>query len=107
MPHYEYQGGFCGYCGASLGRIEQNGGRNRRYCNDKHKMAAFHEKRKGEKRNAAIERNKILRDQWQENGITGEVLTRLQDILVDHGKDAAKKATDTVLIAIKQARKGV
>lgn len=44
--------------------------------------------------------NSELRDYWQEHGIRGEVLLRLQEILLQHGKAAARAATDAVLVAL-------
>src|SRR5262249_37504755 len=99
MPYYAYMAGFCGYCGANLGLIEQDGGRNRHYCNDAHKQAAHRRRKEEEKRNTILLRNGELQDYWQEHGITGVILSKLQDILVSHGKDAARAATDTVILA--------
>ena len=109
MPYYAYMAGFCQNpnCGKELGLIDQTGGRNRRYCNDTCKMAAYRNRLKQRNREQVLKYNTILRDYWQETGITGEVLTRLQNMLVSYGQDAARYATDTVLIAVKQARKGV
>jgi hypothetical protein len=104
MPYYAYMAGFCQHCGKDMGLIDQAGGRNRKYCNDSCKMAAFRNREKERNRDHILEYNSILRDYWQESGITGEVLTRLQDLLVEYGADAARHATDTVLIAIKQTR---
>jgi len=44
--------------------------------------------------------NSELRDYWHEHGIRGEVLLRLQEILLQHGKAAARAATDAVLVAL-------
>lgn len=106
MPYYAYMAGFCRNpdCGKDLGLIDQAGGRNRKYCNDSCKIAAFRYRKKQRNREGILEYNTILRDYWQENEITGEVLTRLQDMLVEYGSEVAKHATDTVLIAIKQTR---
>ncbi len=99
MPYYAYMGGFCGFCGEDLGLIDQAGGRNRHYCNDACKQAAYRRRKEGEKRQATLLRNGELQSYWAEHGITGAVLTRLQDILVEHGKDAARKATEAVILA--------
>lgn len=104
MPYYAYMAGFCQHCGKDMGMIDQIGGRNRKYCNDSCKIAAFRKREKERNREQVLQYNSILRDYWQEAGITGDVLTRLQDILVEYGKDAARCATDTVLIAIRQIR---
>jgi len=51
--------------------------------------------------------NSELRDYWQEHGVRGEVLLRLQEILLQHGKAAARAATDAVLVALAaQAQAG-
>jgi len=92
-------GGFCQYCGQDLGLIDQAGGRNRQYCNDAHRQAAYRKRREGDKHNAVLLRNGELQDYWDEHGITGAILARLQDILVNHGKDAARAATEAVILA--------
>jgi hypothetical protein len=99
MPYYAYMGGFCGYCGADLGLIDQAGGRNRHYCNDAHKQAAYRKRREGDKHNAVLLRNVELSDYWQEHEIIGAILSKLQDILINHGKDAARAATEAVILA--------
>jgi hypothetical protein len=99
MPYYAYMGGFCGYCGADLGLIDQAGGRNRHYCNDAHRQAAYRRRKESEKHNAVLLRNGELQSYWAEHGITGAILTKLQDILFSHGKDAARAATDAVILA--------
>lgn len=99
MPYYAYMGGICGYCGTDLGFIDQAGGRNRHYCNDACKQAAYRRRKEGEKRQATLLRNGELQGYWAEHGITGAILTKLQDILFNHGKDAARAATDAVILA--------
>ncbi len=99
MADYAYMAGFCGYCGADMGLIDQAGGRNRQYCNDAHKQAAHRKRKEEEKRNKVLLRNGELSEYWQEHGITGAILSKLQDILVEHGKDAARAATDAVILA--------
>jgi hypothetical protein len=49
-------------------------------------------------------RNALLQEYWLDNGIGGDLLASLQDILVNHGKEAARAATDAALIAIRQTR---
>jgi hypothetical protein len=96
-----YQGGFCGHCGEPLGYIEVDGGRDRLYCNAACRVAA-HRKRKRERdRQQVLDYNSELRQYWQDNGIYGEVLFRLQEILLAHGKAPAKAATDAVLAATR------
>jgi hypothetical protein len=97
--YYAYMAGFCGYCGADMGLVDQAGGRNRQYCNDAHRQAAYRKRREGDKRNAVLLRNGELSEYWQEHGITGAILSKLQDILISHGKDAALAATDAVILA--------
>jgi hypothetical protein len=99
MAYYAYMAGFCRYCGEDLGLIDQAGGRMRQYCNNACKQNAYLRRRDGEKRQAIILRNGELSDCWADNGITGMVLSKLQDILVEHGKDAARAATDVVILA--------
>ena len=69
---------------------------------------AHHRKQQREKQRAAIlQYNSELRDYWQEHGIRGEVLLRLQEILLQYGKQAARAATDAVLVALAaQAQAG-
>jgi hypothetical protein len=104
MSYYCYVGGFCGYCGNELGLIEQSGGRNRQYCNDACKQSAHRKRKETDKRNTVLLRNTILQEYWTDNGIEGDLLVRLQDILVNHGKEAARAATDAALIAIRDTR---
>src|SRR5467141_641813 len=76
----------------------------RQYCNDAHKAAAYRKRKEVEKRNKVLLRNGELSEYWQENGIIGAILTKLQDILVEHGQDAARKATDVVILARQMER---
>lgn len=105
MAYYAYQAGYCEYgpCEAYIGLVETDGGRQRQYCSDRCKQAAYRERRKEVFRNKCLLRNTELRDYWQEQNITGSLLAALQDILVEHGKAAAKAATDAVLLAQKLA----
>lgn len=100
MPYYAYNAGNCGNCGKRIGLIETYGGRQRQYCNDSCKVAAHRKRHYDEKRNKCLLRNGELRDFWQEKNITGPLLLKLQNILVEHGKQAAKDATDAVLLAV-------
>jgi hypothetical protein len=97
--------GFCGFCGTDLGLIDQAGGRNRHYCNDAHRQAAYRKRKDGDKRNAVLLRNGALSEYWQDSLITGAVLAKLQDILVEHGTDVARKATEAVILAKQLERK--
>lgn len=47
-----------------------------------------------------LQYNSELREYWQEHNLRGEVLLRLQEILLQHGKAAARAATDAVLVAL-------
>jgi|SRR5579864_5943252 len=96
---HSYMGGFCENCGASLGYIEVDGGRIRRYCGDACRKAAS---RKRSKRDNAVSRNEALVGLWEENGITGEQRLILEGILIKHGKEAATLATNAVISAIKR-----
>jgi hypothetical protein len=104
MVYYSYIGGFCSHCGTELGLIEQAGGRNRQYCNDGCKQAAYRKRKEEDKRNNILLRNQLLQEYWQLHDINGELLASLQNILVNHGKEAARAATDAALVAIRQTR---
>jgi endogenous inhibitor of DNA gyrase (YacG/DUF329 family) len=104
MTYYAYQAGDCEQCGKEIGLIETDGGRQRQYCSDRCKMIAYRTRHKQEYRNKCLLRNTELRDYWQEHHVSGQVLVMLQNILVEHGKAAAKDATDTVLLALKLAQ---
>ena len=104
-----YNGGSCQNpdCGEPLGYIETDGGRDRLYCNDACRVAAYRKRKREKDRAATLRYHTELRDYWQEHGIRGEVLLRLQEILLQHGKAAAKAATDAVLVALAaQAQAG-
>jgi len=99
-----YMGGNCENCGEPLGFIEEQGGRDRHYCNTRCRVQ-HHRRQKIEQKRASILRyNTELRDYWQEHGVHGEVLLRLQEILLKHGKEAARAATDAVLVACEVQR---
>jgi hypothetical protein len=104
-----YQGGWCKHCGAELGYIEADGGRDREYCDNggKCRQAHHRQKKREEKRAAILAHHGSLRDYWQLHNIHGEPLARLQEILIRHGKEAARAATDAVIIAVAaQAQAG-
>jgi hypothetical protein len=82
-----------------MGLVDQAGGRNRQYCNDAHKTAAYRKRKKEQGRDTILQYNSDLREYWQDSLITGPVLAKLQGILVTHGKDAARAATDAVILA--------
>jgi len=46
--------------------------------------------------------NEYLVSLWQEHGITGDLRRKLEDILIEHGKEASLAATEAVVIAIKE-----
>jgi hypothetical protein len=96
-----YNAGCCQNpaCGAELGYIETEGGRDRLYCNDACRVAAHRAKKREEKRQQVLHYHAELREYWHLHGIRGEVLLRLQEILLQHGKAAARAATDAVLVA--------
>jgi hypothetical protein len=102
-----YYAGNCLNCGKPLGFIEVNGGRDRLYCPNRGKCKqAYHRKKeKEEKREQILQYNSELREYWKTKGIHGEVLLRLHEILFQHGKKAAKAATDTVLVALEAAER--
>lgn len=104
MPYYAYQAGNCEFCGEPIGLVETDGGRQRRYCSDKHRKAAHRARKLREQRRALLQYNSELCQFWEENEITGPVLAHLQDILVEHGKQAARDATETVILACKLLR---
>ncbi len=90
-------------CGEDLGRfgwVEVDGGRDRLYCNEKCRVAAFRARKREQEREKRLRYHTELRDYWQEHEVKGEVLLRLQEILLQHGKDAARMATDAVLVAL-------
>ncbi len=100
-----YMGGNCENpaCDAYLGHIETEGGRDRHYCSDKCRVAAHRARQREKKRAATLQYHAELRAYWQEHGLHGEVLARLQEILLQHGKKAARAATDAVLVALAAA----
>ena len=104
MPYYAYQAGDCGHCGKSIGLQEVYGGRQRLYCSDKCRKAAYRARKEREARLALLQYNSELCQFWQENRIEGQVLASLQDILVEHGKAPALAATNAVLLALKVER---
>jgi hypothetical protein len=90
-------------CGRELGKwgwIEADGGRNRLYCDDNCKVAAHRYRKCEAKRAQTLLYHGDLRDYWQANDLHGEVVLKLQAILLDYGKDAALAATETVLLAL-------
>jgi hypothetical protein len=97
-----YYGGRCQNpaCGEELGLIETEGGRDRQYCSDKCRVAAHRAREREKHREQVLQYNSELRDYWKEHGIRGEVLLRLQEILLQYGKPAAKAATNVVLVAL-------
>ncbi len=100
IPTYRsYIGGNCQNCDEPLGLIEVEGGRDRRYCNDKCRVQHHRKQQREKNRAAASQYNSELREYWQEHNIRGEVLLRLQEILLQHRKAAARAATDAVLVA--------
>ncbi len=104
-----YMGGYCKHCGEWLGHIETDGGRDRLYCNNKGKCRQAHHRQleREKKRAEVLQHHGGLRDYWQEHNIHGETLARLQEILIRHGKEAARAATDAVLMALAaQAQAG-
>jgi hypothetical protein len=104
MPYYMYLAPPCGYCGKEQGLQEPMGGRQRRYCSDRCRKAASRKRDSEKRRNAILQYNAELREYWREHHIDGQVLTLLQDILVEHGKQAARAATDAVLTERKLVR---
>jgi hypothetical protein len=98
-----YNGGYCQNpnCGEYLGYIEADGGRSRHYCSNKCRVAAYRKRQREKKRAATLQYHGELRQYWRDKGIHGEVLARLQEILLQHGKKAARAATDTVLVALE------
>lgn len=62
MAYRVYHAGNCQGCGVDLGVIEQNGGRDRKFCSDRCKQAAYRRKRKGDKRNGGLLRKEIERE---------------------------------------------
>ncbi len=94
-------------CGKELGRfgwVEVDGGRNRLYCDDACRVAAFRARKREKDREKRLRYHTELRDYWKEQEIRGEVLLRLQEILLKHGKEAARAATDAVLVALVAQR---
>ena len=95
-----YIGGNCENCDEPLGLIEVEGGRDRHYCNDRCRVQHHRKLQREKHRAATLQYNSELRDYWQEHNVRGEVLLRLQEILLQHGKAAARAATDAVLVAL-------
>lgn len=100
-----YIGGHCENpdCGLELGLIETDGGRNRHYCNDACRQAAHRARKREKQRQVILQQNGELREYWQRHDIHGEVLLRLQEILIKHGQEAARAATDVVRVALAAA----
>ena len=99
-PYRSYMGGNCQNCDEPLGLIETEGGRDRHYCNTSCRVQHHRKQKSDQKRAAILQYNSELREYWQEHNLRGEVLLRLQEILVQHGKAAARAATDAVLVAL-------
>jgi hypothetical protein len=101
VVYRSYYGGSCQNpaCGADLGYIETDGGRDRLYCNDACRVAAHRKRKSAEKRAAILQYNAELREYWYEHRIEDQLLAMLQEILIKHGKAAARAATDAVLFA--------
>ncbi len=95
-----YMGGTCENCDEPLGLIETEGGRDRHYCNTTCRVQHHRKQQREKNRAATLQYNSELRDYWQEHGVRGEVLLRLQEILLQYGKAAARAATDAVLVAL-------
>ncbi|EFH79629.1 hypothetical protein [Ktedonobacter racemifer] len=87
-------------CTVDIGLIETEGGRDRRYCSDKCRVAHHRQRQREAKREETLRYHGELRAYWQLHNIRGEVLARLQEILLQHGKKAARAATDAVLVAL-------
>jgi hypothetical protein len=96
---HQYMGGSCLNCGQSLGYIEVDGGRTRRYCNDACRKAASRER---SKRDNVVSRNEHLVSLWDENCLSKDLRHRLVTVLVKYGKEAAMAATEAVVAAIKE-----
>lgn len=100
-PTYRsYMAGDCANCGQWLGLVEIEGGRDRHYCNATCRVQHHRKQQREKNRAATLQYNSELREYWQEYGVRGEVLLRLQEILLTHGKAAARAATDAVLVAL-------
>jgi len=78
-------GGNCENCDEPLGLIEEQGGRDRHYCNTLCRVQHHRRQKTDQKRSAVLQFNSELREYWREHGIRGEVLLRLQEILLQHG----------------------
>jgi len=96
-----YMGGTCENCDEPLGLIETEGGRDRHYCNTTCRVQHHRKQQREKQRAATLQYNAELREYWKEHGVRGEVLLRLQEILLTHGKAAARAATDAVLMALR------
>jgi len=94
-----YIGGNCENCDEPLGFIETEGGRDRHYCNARCRVQHHRKQQREKQRAATLQFNSELREYWLEHGVRGEVLLRLQEVLLQHGKAAARAATDVVLVA--------
>ncbi len=107
-PTYRsYMAGDCANCGQWLGLVETEGGRDRHYCNATCRVQHHRKQQREKNRSATLQYNSELREYWHEHGVRGEVLLRLQEILLQHGKAAARAATDAVLVALAaQAQAG-
>ena len=101
MAYYAYYA-VCEHCGRDLGMLEQEGGRQRRYCSNACRQAAYRDRKKREKRNSSALRYRYLVKGWRDAGLGEKVVSRLVEMLHTYGPQAAKMAGE---IAVEVARK--
>jgi len=108
MAYYAYEAGRCENCGASLGLIYQNGGRNRRYCNARCRQAAYR-RRRAERDNANNVTETVLRyshlvNEWHARfgDQVGDLLTNILD---RHGVDAARDAAGVADVVVVEMQR--
>lgn len=89
-------------CQKPLGLLDGDG-RERRYCNNACKQEAYR-LRRAAKQNARQLGSSELEDKWYWAGINGELLEKLRKLYIAHGEEAARAATDAVLLVIREMK---
>ena len=105
MAYYAYYA-VCEWCGRDLGMLEQEGGRQRRYCSNACRQAAYRERRRKGKRNREVLRNAHLVEGWRKAGL-GPVLPRLERMMREYGPQAAEEAAGIALDVAKVVREAL
>jgi hypothetical protein len=91
----------CLFCGKLLA-VKTGAGRRRHYCNERCRVADYRRREATARRAAILQQSQELRHLWQEHHIGGQSLALLQSILVEHGEEAARAATETLFLVIQE-----